>query len=60
MEFSFTKLHGNGNDFILIDEYEKEVIPDDFKAELLRNIVTDDLELEVMVYYTSQNQPKPI
>lgn len=33
MEFSFTKLHGNGNDFILIDEYEKEVIPDDFKAE---------------------------
>ncbi len=24
---NFTKLHGNGNDFILIDEYEKEVIP---------------------------------
>ncbi|MEA1870440.1 MAG: diaminopimelate epimerase [Euryarchaeota archaeon] len=24
----FTKLHGNGNDFILIDEYDGEVIPD--------------------------------
>ncbi|MCZ7381600.1 MAG: diaminopimelate epimerase [Candidatus Methanoperedens sp.] len=24
----FTKLHGNGNDFILIDEYSGEVIPD--------------------------------
>ncbi|MEA3283160.1 MAG: diaminopimelate epimerase, partial [Euryarchaeota archaeon] len=24
----FTKLHGNGNDFILIDEYAGEVIPD--------------------------------
>lgn len=23
----FTKLHGNGNDFILIDEYKREVIP---------------------------------
>ena len=33
MEFLFTKLHGNGNDFIVIDEYEKEVIPDDLKAE---------------------------
>lgn len=24
----FTKLHGNGNDFILIDEYVKEIVPD--------------------------------
>lgn len=24
----FTKLHGNGNDFILIDEYNREVIPE--------------------------------
>ncbi|MBU2617527.1 MAG: diaminopimelate epimerase [Euryarchaeota archaeon] len=24
----FTKLHGNGNDFVLIDEYEGEVIPE--------------------------------
>lgn len=33
MEISFTKLHGNGNDFILIDEYEKVIIPDDMKAQ---------------------------
>ncbi len=28
----FTKLHGNGNDFILIDEYKEEVIPDAGKS----------------------------
>lgn len=28
----FTKLHGNGNDFILIDEYESEIIPEKEKA----------------------------
>jgi diaminopimelate epimerase len=28
----FTKLHGNGNDFILIDEYDKKVIPDPKKS----------------------------
>ncbi|MFA5221682.1 MAG: diaminopimelate epimerase [Methanoregula sp.] len=33
MEIPFTKLHGNGNDFIVIDEYEKTVIPDDMKAQ---------------------------
>jgi diaminopimelate epimerase len=33
MEIPFTKLHGNGNDFVLIDEYEKTVIPDDLKAQ---------------------------
>lgn len=33
MEIPFTKLHGNGNDFVLIDEYEKIVIPDDMKAQ---------------------------
>ena len=32
MEIPFTKLQGNGNDFVLIDEYEKTVIPDDLKA----------------------------
>ena len=32
MELTFVKLEGNGNDFILIDEYAKEVIPDDLKA----------------------------
>ena len=29
----FTKLHGNGNDFIVIDEFEKQIIPDKNKAE---------------------------
>jgi diaminopimelate epimerase len=33
MEIPFTKLHGNGNDFILIDEQEKIVIPDDMKGQ---------------------------
>ena len=33
MEILFTKLHGNGNDFVLIDEHEKTVIPDDMKGQ---------------------------
>ena len=33
MEIPFTKLHGNGNDFVLIDEYEKTAIPDEMKAQ---------------------------
>lgn len=33
MELYFTKLQGNGNDFILIDEFECVVIPDEMKAE---------------------------
>jgi diaminopimelate epimerase len=33
MEIDFTKLHGNGNDFILIDEYDRIVIPDPMKGE---------------------------
>ena len=32
MEIPFTKLQGNGNDFVLIDEYEKTIIPDNMKA----------------------------
>jgi diaminopimelate epimerase len=27
----FTKLHGNGNDFIIIDEYYQKVVPDNIK-----------------------------
>jgi len=33
VEIEFTKLQGNGNDFILIDEYERVVIPDPMKGE---------------------------
>jgi diaminopimelate epimerase len=33
MEIHFSKLHGNGNDFIVIDEWEHAVIPDDMKAQ---------------------------
>jgi len=33
MEIPFTKLHGNGNDFVAIDEYEKIVIPEEMKAQ---------------------------
>lgn len=32
MSIQFTKLHGNGNDFILIDEFDAIVVPDDKKA----------------------------
>lgn len=32
MEIAFTKLQGNGNDFILIDEHDGEVIPEDMKG----------------------------
>jgi len=33
MEIDFTKMHGNGNDFILIDEFDRTVIPDDMKGQ---------------------------
>ena len=33
MELPFVKLHGNGNDFILIDEWEGVRIPDEMKGE---------------------------
>jgi diaminopimelate epimerase len=33
MEIPFTKLEGNGNDFVLIDEFEKIVIPDEMKGQ---------------------------
>ncbi|MFB3763693.1 MAG: diaminopimelate epimerase [Methanotrichaceae archaeon] len=30
--FTFTKLHGNGNDFILINEIHKEIVPEQMKG----------------------------
>ncbi|NMB79573.1 MAG: diaminopimelate epimerase [Methanomicrobiales archaeon] len=33
MEISFSKMQENGNDFILVDEFEQTVIPDDMKAQ---------------------------
>jgi len=33
MEIHFRKLHENGNDFIIIDEWERTAIPDDMKAQ---------------------------
>ena len=33
MDIAFTKLHGNGNDFIVIDEWNHVVIPDDMKRQ---------------------------
>lgn len=36
MEINFTKLHGNGNDFILIDEIAFPIIPDEMKGQFAR------------------------
>lgn len=33
MEIPFSKLHGNGNDFILIDEFRHTIIPDEMKGQ---------------------------
>jgi diaminopimelate epimerase len=33
MELNFWKLHGNGNDFILVDEYKQQVLPDEMKPQ---------------------------
>ena len=32
-ELVFTKVQGNGNDFIIVDEFERELIPEELKAK---------------------------
>ena len=41
----FTKMHGCGNDFIVIDEHETEVIPEPHKEELSRELCTRKLSI---------------
>ncbi len=36
MDLPFEKLHGNGNDFVLIDEYANVVVPEAMKPEFAR------------------------
>jgi len=33
-----TKMHGNGNDFILVDEFKREIIPEKLKPDFVRAI----------------------
>lgn len=36
MDLPFEKLHGNGNDFVLIDEFARTVVPEPMKPEFAR------------------------
>ncbi len=33
-----TKMHGNGNDFILVDEFDREIIPEKMKPDFVRAV----------------------
>jgi diaminopimelate epimerase len=37
-EIRITKMHGNGNDFVLVDEFDGEVIPESKKPEFVRAV----------------------
>ena len=41
----FTKMHGCGNDFIVIDEHETEVIPEPHKEEFSRELCMRKLSI---------------
>ena len=40
MKVRFTKMHGNGNDFILIDEFRETVIDEDQKPDFVRAVAS--------------------
>jgi|Deesub1362B_J571_1020462.scaffolds.fasta_scaffold00051_102 diaminopimelate epimerase len=35
---NFTKMHGNGNDFVVIDEFREAIIPEEVKSKIVRAI----------------------
>lgn len=37
-EIEFTKMHGNGNDFVLIDEFSGEIVPEDVKPLFVKRV----------------------
>ncbi|AEA46930.1 diaminopimelate epimerase [Archaeoglobus veneficus] len=34
----FTKMHGNGNDFVVVDEFHEEVVPEEHKPQFVRAV----------------------
>ncbi len=38
MRLKITKMHGNGNDFIIVDEFKGEQIPEDIRREFVKTV----------------------